>query len=319
MSGLENTLAADDYDEFGLLHENAAEWNLPFAGRPAVARDAFTLPSGDRLSYIRWGSEVPEVVFLHGGGQNAHTWDTVALALGHPVVAVDLPGHGHSYRRADRNYGPWRNADAVATLMEQVAPDAAAVVGMSLGGATALRLAATRPDLCRRAVIVDVTPQVNDPSRELSTAERGSVSLIAGPPTYESFEAMADATVALSPLREPAAVRRGVRHNARRLEDGRWTWRYDLFGGPPDGPPPDEERENWADFTPLWDDVSRITVPMLFVRGALSPFVHDEDVSEMQRRVPAMERVTVVGAGHAVQSDQPLELVRLLEGFVFPR
>ena len=94
------------------------------------------------------------------------------------------------------------------------------VVGMSLGGATALRLAAVRPDLAAAAVIVDVTPQVNDPSRVFTTDERGSVALIGGPPTYASFEEMADATIRLSPLRAPAAVRRGVRHNAYRRPDG---------------------------------------------------------------------------------------------------
>jgi pimeloyl-ACP methyl ester carboxylesterase len=309
-------LASNEYDEFGLLHENAAEWGLPFVGRPPVARHAHVGPHGD-LSYIRWWDGDPEIVFLHGGGQNAHTWDTVALALGRPAVAVDLPGHGHSYRRTDRNYGPWRNAEAVADLLETIAPNAAAVVGMSLGGATTMRLAATRSDLVRYAVIVDVTPQVNDPTRELTTVERGSVSLIGGPPTYDSFEAMADATVALSPLREPAAVRRGVRHNAVRLDDGRWTWRYDLFGPPPDEIPTDEGRGDWADFTPLWEDVGAITAPTLFLRGALSPFVRDVDVDEMVRRLPGVQVVTVDDAGHAIQSDQPLELVRLMNNAVF--
>jgi pimeloyl-ACP methyl ester carboxylesterase len=309
-------LASNEYDEFGLLHENASEWGLPFAGRPPVARHTHSGPDGD-VSYIRWWDGDPEIVFLHGGGQNAHTWDTVALALERPALAVDLPGHGHSYRRPDRNYGPWRNAEAVAGLLEAIAPNAAAVVGMSLGGATTIRLAATRADLVPHAVIVDVTPQVNDPTRELTTAERGSVALIGGPPTYDSFEAMAEATVALSPLREPAAVRRGVRHNAVRLDDGRWTWRYDLFGPPPDEIPTDERRGDWADFTPLWDDVSAITAPSLFLRGGLSPFVHDADVDEMVRRLPGLRVVTVGGAGHAIQSDQPLELVRLIDDFVF--
>ena len=67
-----------------------------------------------------------------------------------------------------------------------------------------------------------------------ATAERGTVSLIAGPPVYDNFDEMADAAVALSPYRAAAGVRRGVRHNAHRLEDGRWTWRYDLFGPPPE-------------------------------------------------------------------------------------
>ncbi len=315
MASLQDTLGSDGYDEFALLHENAAEWGIPFERQPVVSRATFALPSGQELSYLRWGEGEPELVFLHGGAQNAHTWDTVMLALDRPAVAVDLPGHGHSDRRNDRDYGPWRNAEAVATLLESVAPTARCVIGMSLGGATTIRLAAQRPDLCRRAVFIDVTPQINDPSRQLTTAERGTVSLIVGPPTYDSFEEMADAAVALSPYRAAAGVRRGVRHNARRLEDGRWTWRYDLFGPPPGASAAEEGGPRWVDFTSLWEDVSAITVPSLFVRGGLSPFVREEDLAEMQRRLPSLEVVVVDGAGHAVQSDRPLMLADLIRTF----
>ncbi len=247
-------------------------------------------------------------MLLHGGGQNAHTWDTVVLALGRPLLAIDLPGHGHSARRGDRDYGPWRNAEAVASVIEQAAPVARGVVGMSLGGATAIRLAATRPDLVRRAVIVDVTPNSGVRSRAMAPAERGAVALVSGPPTYESFAAMAAAAVAASPNRPRSAVERGVRHNARRLPDGRWTWRYDLFG---------ERPAAVADHTPLWADVSAITVPVLLVLGADSPFTSQEDVAEFRRRLPAARVEVVPGAGHAIQSDQPLALARLIEGFVF--
>jgi len=314
MTSLQDTLGSDEYDEFGLLRENAAEWDIPFTGRPVVSRQTLTLPSGQALSYLRWREGEPELVFLHGGAQNGHTWDTVMLALGRPAVAVDLPGHGHSDRRDDRNYGPWQNAEAVAALLESVAPAARCVIGMSLGGATTISLAAHRPDLCRRAVFVDVTPQINDPSRQLSTAERGTVSLIAGPPIYDTFDEMADAAVALSPFRGAAGVRRGVRHNAQRLDDGRWTWRYDLFGPPP-GPTSHERTASWVDFTSLWDDVSAITIPTLFVRGGSSPFVLDEDIAEMQRRLPTLGVVVVEGAGHAVQSDKPLVLADLIRTF----
>ena len=121
---------------------------------------------------------------------------------------------------------------------------------------------------------------------------------------------MADAAVALSPNRSAAGVRRGVRHNARRLDDGRWTWRYDLFGPSTGG-----TISHWVDFTPLWEDVSAITVPALLVRGALSPFVRDEDAAEMQRRLPSLEVVVVERAGHAVQSDRPLVLADLIRSF----
>jgi pimeloyl-ACP methyl ester carboxylesterase len=153
------------YDEFGMLSQNAAEAGLPFAMASAVARRSFTVAAEQQVSAVVWGTAEPELVLLHGGGQNAHTWDTVALALGRPTIAIDLPGHGHSGRRPDRDYGAWRNAIAVAAVLEQAAPAAVVVVGMSLGGVTAIRLAATRPDLVRKLVVVDVTPQVNDSTR----------------------------------------------------------------------------------------------------------------------------------------------------------
>lgn len=311
MGTLIDTLAQDGYDEFGLLHENADEWNLTVGTPPIVQRGVVEVDAGHWLSYIRWGTGEPELVFLHGGGQNAHTWDTVALALGRNTIAFDLPGHGHSYRRSDRDYGPWRNAAAVERAVERLAPQAAAVIGMSLGGATTIRLAGTRPDLCRRAVIVDVTPQVNDPGREMTTFERGSVALISGPPTYASFDEMAEAAISLSPYRAASGVRRGVRHNAYQRDDGRWTWRYDLFG---ERPP---EAKEALDFRTLWEDVSNITAPTMLVRGALSKYVYDEDVEEMRRRIPELRYELVDGAGHAVQSDRPLELVRLVQDFVF--
>lgn len=308
------TLDDEDYDEFGLLHENAAEWGLSWTSRPVVARREVEVGPGQSLSYLVWGESEPELVFLHGGGQNAHTWDTVILALDRPAVAIDLPGHGRSYTRPDRNYGPWRNVEALEVILPRIAPAISAVVGMSLGGATTTRLAAVRPDLCPKAVIVDVTPQINDPTREMTTQERGSVALIGGPPTYATFEEMADAAVALSPFRAASGVRRGVRHNSVRLPDGTWRWRYDLFGPRGDG---QENPENWSDFTPMWEDVSRITVPTMFLRGGSSKYVTDGDVEEMTRRLPRLRVEVVDGAGHAIQSDQPLRMVELLEDFVF--
>jgi pimeloyl-ACP methyl ester carboxylesterase len=296
-----------DYDEFGLLGDNAAEAGLPFAGRPTVTRRDFDVAPDQTVSAILWGDVEPELVLLHGGGQNAHTWDTVALALGRPLIAVDLPGHGHSGRRADRNYGPWRNAEAVATVIGQAAPTAAAVVGMSLGGLTAIRLAATRPDLVRKLVTVDATPQVGEATRTMSQADRGAVALVAGPPVFESFEAIAAAAVAASPHRPRTAVERGVRHNSVQLPDGTWTWRYDMFELP----------SRQFDFAPLWDDVAAISAPVMLVRGGDSKFVTDDATAEFRRRQPGLRLEIVPGSGHAVQSDQPLELARLIQDFVF--
>src|SRR5438067_13843843 len=136
------------YDEFGLLDENAREAGLPWSGQPAVRRESVALPDGRRISALVWGDEAADVVLVHGGAQNAHTWDTVALALGRPLVAVDLPGHGHSDGPREGPRGQLAlesNARDVAVAVGALAPAARAVVGMSMGGMTSIALAGLAP------------------------------------------------------------------------------------------------------------------------------------------------------------------------------
>src|ERR687897_3574619 len=128
------------YDEFSMFHENAAEFGLPYDGPPTVRRTAVEVAPGRRLSTLVWGDGPAELVLLHGGAQNAHTWDTVAMALGRPLVALDLPGHGHSDGYIAGSTDVDTSAAEVATAVRALAPDAGAGVGGSLGGITALAL-----------------------------------------------------------------------------------------------------------------------------------------------------------------------------------
>jgi pimeloyl-ACP methyl ester carboxylesterase len=208
------------YDEFSMFAENAEEFGLPFDAPPVVRREAVPVAGGRQLSALVWGDRPAELVLLHGGGQNAHTWDTVALALGRPLVAIDLPGHGHSDGpRADADQLS-TNADDVATVIDALAPDARAVVGMSAGGLTALALAERRPALVRKLVLVDILPNPEP------TMVKRITDFIAGPETFESFDEILQRTIAFNPTRSESSLRRGILHNAVQLDDGTWRWRH---------------------------------------------------------------------------------------------
>ena len=289
------------YDEFGLFGENAAEYGLEWSGPPAVRRESVVLPAGLRLSALVWGTAEPELVLIHGGSQNAHTWDTVALALGRPLVAVDLPGHGHSDHRRAHSYGPASMADDVAVAVETLAPGAQAVVGMSLGGLTAICLAADHPRLVSRLGIVDVTPGTDHKKAE------PIIAFVDGPEHFDSFEAILERTIEHNPTRGESSLRRGVLHNAHELPDGRWTWNYDRMRDwkTGDGVEPA--------FEGLWERVSRIAAPTALWQGGAWSVVDDDDVAEWTRRLPGTVHVVVEGAGHSIQGDRPLELAALIE------
>ncbi len=307
-----------EYDEFGLFHENAEEYGIPFPGPPTVRRDSVEVAPGRRLSALVWQDAQPELVLLHGGSQNAHTWDTVALALGRPLVAIDLPGHGHSDGPGEHPEGQL-NAEAngvdVARAIAQLAPQAKAVVGMSLGGLTTIGVAQAAPDLVRKVVLVDVLPGLK------SERAKHISDFVNGPPSFASFDELLERTAKFNPTRSQSSLRRGILHNAEQQEDGSWVWRWARHRGtaPAQNTPPTPRPEGTdMIYGQLWDTLTSIRVPVLLARGMRPDSVlGDDDEEELRKRVPSARIVHFDQAGHSIQGDSPLELAATIEDFVF--
>lgn len=304
-----------DYDEFGLFHENAEEYGLPFDGPPLVRRVAVEVAPGRRMSALVWSDGAPELVLLHGGAQNAHTWDTVAMALHRPLVAVDLPGHGHSDGPGERPEGQLSargNAVDVAAVVRHLAPAARAVVGMSLGGLTAIALAAEAPELVRKLVLVDVVPGIDGARAQHIT------DFVNGPPSFSSLDELLEVTARFNPTRSLSSLRRGILHNAEQQDDGTWIWRWARHRPPAPSGRSGPAAGSDSLYAGLWEAVSSITVPVMLARGMRPDSVlGDEDEEELRRRLPSARIVHVEGAGHSLQGDTPLELAAFIEDFVF--
>jgi esterase len=128
------------------------------------------------------------------------------------------------------------------------------------------------------------------------------VELMHGEREFASFQNMLELTTAAAPHRDVKSLRRGVFHNSRRLDNGRWAWRYDTIRTVPN-------------FDSLWDDLAGLPAPITLVRGGASGFVADEDAAELRRRATRFRGVHVVeNSGHSVQSDQPRALVDIVRG-----
>jgi pimeloyl-ACP methyl ester carboxylesterase len=301
-----------EYDEFGLFGENAAEYGLPFDRPPAVRRVFAEVAGGRRLSALAWQDRDPELVLLHGGAQNAHTWDTVAMVLDRPLVAIDLPGHGHSDGPGDRREGPLDargNAIDVAAAIRQLAPAAQAVVGMSLGGLTTIALAAEAPELVRKVVLVDVLPGIK------AQRARHITDFVDGPASFASLDELLERTARYNPERSRSSLRRGILHNAEQQPDGTWVWRWARHRRPAAASP---AAAGGTRFGELWEALSSVAVPLLLARGLRPDSVlDDDDERELLRRLPSAHVVHVAEAGHSLQGDTPLELAAIIVNFTF--
>ncbi len=300
----------DNYDEFGLFAENIAEFAIDASATPSVKRVRIGLNDGRELSALVWGDSSPRLVFIHGGAQNAHTWDTVALALGVPLVAIDLAGHGHSDWREDGIYSHDNLAQDVATAIAELAPNARAVIGMSLGGLTALAVAHRAPELVRHLVLVDITPGVN------AQKAKAVLDFVNGPQSFASFDELLKRTMHHNPTRSETSLRRGILHNAIQLADGSWQWRYDRRNHARTSSMEQPEQGHELTGLPqLWEAISQLKCPLLVVRGGASPVVDEADIAEVKRRKASAEVVVIENAGHSIQGDRPIELAALLRRF----
>ena len=289
-----------DRDEFALLGQEAGELGLHLERAPVVRREGVRTSDGE-VSAIVWGEQDPELVLLHGGGLNAHTWDGVMLALARPAVAIDLPGHGHSWWRADGRYDPEVIAVAVGEAIAALAPRATAVAGQSLGGLTTIALGGLRPELVRRQILIDAIPA------EPIAPDNAVVSFLGGPDSFGSRDEIVERAISFGLGGSRSAVARAVTLNTVQRDDGRWTWRHHIGQRP-------GEISISPDFRSLWRPLEGYGGPITLIRGSRG-FVNEDQVVELGRRIPTVD-VRTVETGHNVQEEDPVGLAALLEGLL---
>jgi len=273
-----------------------------------------------RLAARTLGDSGPRVVFVHGLFGQGRNWTTIAKKLaedGHRVTLLDLPNHGHS---------PWTDRVDYGDMAEFVAAELAllgdpvTLVGHSMGGKVAMQLALRTPELLRALVVVDVAPveypvsggRTDDPDEEASPfaafiAAMKEIDLdeLAG---REEADAALRSVVRSTMVRSfllQSLVRDGVPGRAGSGGGAGWRWRLNLdvlardlgelrgFPEPPDG--------------------ATFDGPVLWIAGANSTYVLDQDRARMDRLFPTTRLVRIKNAGHWVHSEQPevfLETVR---------
>lgn len=306
---------AGSEDEFALIGQAAEELGLT---APPVIR------VGDAVSALVWGERPAQVVLLHGMALNAHTWDTTLLhwsAMGDTaqreaagqgvnVVAVDLSGHGDSAWREDRDYSPATLAGALSPFLDQLLDDGVlagplTLVGHSLGGLTAIDLAAGRDDVAH-VITLDSLPGLVESGQGAGDFMEKLRAMVGGPTVFASRDQIVAQALALGfGGKSEAAVRRGVIHNTRVLPDGTVEWKHHIarlgvddlvstLGDPAAG---------WEQLRALAADFDVITAS----NGVISPAQLDK-----LRQIRRGSRIITLDSGHNLQEDAPQGLADAL-------
>ncbi len=277
---------------------------------PVDGRSGFTIVDGRQVHYLEWGSvRAPNVLCLHGGGQTAYMFEELgaALASTYHVLAPDLPNHGDSDPIEDVAGDRHALAGSIAPLFDVFGITPAVVVGASLGGITAITLAAARPELVGGIVLIDIGHRLE---------EEGVKKIIDFLSAHESFASLEEAAAEIaSYLPHRKAVRpESLTRNLRQRADGRWIWKHGMGRRFRDDP---EAMPDWRTILEgLADDASSLQCPVLVLRGGKSDVLSDQGAEEIAEIIPDARLRTVANAGHLAAGDNPESTVGLIKAFL---
>jgi pimeloyl-ACP methyl ester carboxylesterase len=239
---------------------------------------------GVRLAYREIGPAggVP-VVALHGMASGAATWDGIAADLaarGRRVIAVDLPGHGHSSRLPQYELPTMR--DHLVGFLAQLGAERVDLVGHSLGGYVATLIAARAPSQVRRLVLEDA-PAPPDPSWQLPDGQAaGEAQRLPGRRRLLLQNLFVLTRIRMFDVRMASPIVAQLRT--------------------PDSP--------W------WQELTRIRARTLLVSGGTTSHVPTEPLQRMATVIPDCQLMTITGAGHRIHSTRPTEFIDVVAPFL---
>ncbi len=294
-------------EEFASLLQSAADLGIDHAPQTEY-RSANIVLRGMRFHYLDWGNPAhPAIILLHGGHQQAHSWDLVSLNLArhYRVIALDQRGHGDTEWARDADYtGQAMAADAAGFIRAIGFEQPPVVIGHSMGGRNTMLLARNHPDLLRAMVIVDIGPELSERGR---TAIAGFVK---ANEEFDDLEHFIANVRQYDPYRPRAHIERTVKYNMLVRADGKYVSKCDgtlrRLGIRPMAP---------GDALTL-ADAAKLDLPALLVRGADSNILAPDAAERFRDALPQGVLVTVPNCGHGVPSQNTPGFLAALHDFL---
>ena len=249
-----------------------------------------------KLHYREMGEGKPMMI-LHGLFGFSDNWQSHAKKLAdyYRVILVDLRNHGRSKWSDDFSYDIM--SDDIQMLVEDLGLEDLILVGHSMGGKVAMHFAQKFPDYLEKLVVVDIGIKQYPMHHEHILAGIHSVTL-------DNVGSRREAEAQLSVHIDSYGVKQFLLKNLYWIEKGQLAWRMNVHVL-------EREMNNILSSIPEIE----VMTPTLFIRGALSNYILDDDIDTIEHVFPDMELITIDEAGHWVHAEAAEEFLESLLGF----
>jgi esterase len=246
------------------------------------------------------GAGKPPLVILHGLLGSSRNWKTAGadLAENFHVFALDLCNHGQSPRADQQDYASM--AENVEEWIRANGFDSVNLLGHSMGGKVAMRLACHRPEVVSKLVVSDIAPKDYAPSH------RPEFEAMKGLPLAD-LKSRAEAETLLEDSVQDWGMRKFLLTNLEANPEGGWTWGVNL--------PALERSLPELERNPLEAD-DCYGGPTLFLTGGKSNYFGNGDALLAARYFPEHSLVTIAESGHNPHFEAREKFVQAVSDFL---
>ena len=247
-------------------------------------------------SLSKCGENAPWLILIHGLFGSA---DNLAVVKRHfdkdfNIISVDLPDHGES---------PWTNsfnitdaAEAIYAIITSLEITKTAVLGHSLGGKVAMKLALNHGELISHLIVADIAPSIYDHRHQAVFEGLKAVSLT-------QIENRKDADKAMAAYIKEPGVRQFLLKSLYQNGQGKWDWRFNVDGLI-------QSYSHIIDWEQTNQSFNGVT---LFIKGGESDYITSASREDIIRYFPKAKAHVIEGTGHWLHAEKPAAFNAVVE------
>ncbi|MGI9530657.1 alpha/beta fold hydrolase [Lutimonas sp.] len=239
------------------------------------------------------------LIILHGFLGMGDNWKTLAnkFGLDYEVHLVDQRNHGRSFHDDDFSYELL--VEDLLAYLDHHQLDQVNILGHSMGGKTGMLFAVEHPERLRKLIVADIAPKFYPPHHQYILDALNEVD-------FSVVSSRSEIDFLLKKHIPENGIRQFLLKNVYRVEKNKLAYRFNL----------EVLEEHIDEIGVALPPRTFFEGPVLFLKGALSGYITNQDEALIDSHFPDNEIVTIDRASHWLHAENPIDFYDNVVGFL---
>ena len=240
------------------------------------------------------------MIILHGFLGMGDNWKSLAIKFSahYEVHVIDQRNHGRSFHDDDFSYE--HMVEDLLNYLDHHGLKSVQILGHSMGGKTAMLFAVEYPERVDKLMVADIAPRFYPPHHQMILDALGEVD-------FKMIRSRSEIDEILQKYIPEIGIRQFLLKNVYRKEKNQFAFRFNF----------EVLEEHYDEIGVALPPRTIFEGPVLFLKGALSGYIDEQDRDLISAHFPNSKIVTIANSGHWLHAENPIDfynnVVRFLE------